>query len=240
MRIDSLSHYPKRDRGDYFSDVGPAVWHRAKEWLAKFRERWGWKLPNWRLGILVGQARRLALNPSDSAWGRSMLAARGGHALQRRRREEKQYQGQKAALGVAAQPSSRNAVPAGVNSKEKRLRNDRRRQVPPLDPVPLDSGQATDRHTFAFACGSPIAQTARPSVVPVPLLRLAPSRALEEGESGFGNLGLGGPFVRGDLEDYASYESEAACRIDRRRTYNASCPHRQLGATGSQAPPWTA
>jgi hypothetical protein len=74
-------------------------------------------MPDWRMGILVGQARRLALNPPDSAWGRSMLAARGGPALQRRRREEKQYQGEKAALGVAEQSSPRNAVPASLNSK---------------------------------------------------------------------------------------------------------------------------
>jgi len=138
MRIDSLSGYPKRERGDYFSDLGPAVRRRAEEWLSKFRGRWAWNLPNWRLAILVGQSRRLALHPPDSAWGRSMLATRGGHALQRRRRAEKQYQRETSALGVAAQTSSRNVVPARPNSGEKRVRNYRRRQALPLIAVPRD------------------------------------------------------------------------------------------------------
>jgi hypothetical protein len=38
----------------------------------------------WRFAILVGQAKWLALNPPDSAWGRLMLAKRGGHAVQRK------------------------------------------------------------------------------------------------------------------------------------------------------------
>ena len=33
---------------------------------------------------MVGQAKRLALNPPNSAWGRSMHAKRGGLAVQRR------------------------------------------------------------------------------------------------------------------------------------------------------------
>lgn len=37
---------------------------------------------NWRYAILVGQAKRLALNPPDSAWGHKMLAKRGGLAVQ--------------------------------------------------------------------------------------------------------------------------------------------------------------
>jgi hypothetical protein len=45
-------------------------------------KKWGNDLPPWRYAILVGQAKRLALNPPDSAWGRSMLAKRGGKAVQ--------------------------------------------------------------------------------------------------------------------------------------------------------------
>jgi hypothetical protein len=138
MRIDSLSRYPKRERGQYFNDLPPSIRRDAEERLSKFRGRWALDLPNWRLAILVGQARRLALHPPDSAWGRSMLAARGGHAVQRRRREEKLYQGDKAAFGAAVQSSSRNAVPASLNSKGKRQR---RRQAPPLAPVPPDSAR---------------------------------------------------------------------------------------------------
>ena len=36
------------------------------------------------MGILVGVARRLALNPPTAAWGRSMHAKRGGYAVQRK------------------------------------------------------------------------------------------------------------------------------------------------------------
>jgi hypothetical protein len=38
--------------------------------------------------IYCGQAKRLALNPPTSSWGRSMLAKRGGLAVQRRYRLE--------------------------------------------------------------------------------------------------------------------------------------------------------
>ena len=41
-------------------------------------------MPRWRFAILVGQAKRLALNPPTSDWGRSMLAKRGGYAVQRK------------------------------------------------------------------------------------------------------------------------------------------------------------
>jgi hypothetical protein len=50
----------------------------------KILEKWGRDLPPWRFAILVGQAKRLALNPPTSAWGRSMLAKRGGLAVQRK------------------------------------------------------------------------------------------------------------------------------------------------------------
>src|SRR5262249_47008734 len=60
----------------------------ARHWLWRFCQRWGRNLPQWRFAILVGQAKRLALNPPTSAWGRSMLAKRGGYAVQRMYRQE--------------------------------------------------------------------------------------------------------------------------------------------------------
>jgi hypothetical protein len=52
-------------------------------------------LPSWRYAILCGQARRLACHTPEqlSAWGRSMHSKRGGHAVQRKYREEEQRTG---------------------------------------------------------------------------------------------------------------------------------------------------
>jgi hypothetical protein len=41
----------------------------------------------WLRAILMGQAKRLALNPPTSEWGRSMLAKRGGYAVQQKYRD---------------------------------------------------------------------------------------------------------------------------------------------------------
>jgi hypothetical protein len=45
-------------------------------------------VPRWLFAIYIGQAKRLALNPPTSAWGRSMRAKKGGYAVQRRYRRE--------------------------------------------------------------------------------------------------------------------------------------------------------
>ncbi len=90
MNINALSDQPKRTGEGYFNDLPPAMRTHAEQWLARFRDRWQWNLPNWRLAILIGRARYLALNPPNSAWGRRMLAARGGHALQRLKRERRE------------------------------------------------------------------------------------------------------------------------------------------------------
>lgn len=71
--------------GDPYTKLPPPMAYR---WMHRFCERWRGDLPGWRLAILVGQARRLALNPPSSAWGRSMLAKRGGLAVQRKYRRE--------------------------------------------------------------------------------------------------------------------------------------------------------
>lgn len=82
MKIAALQKYGRRP-GD-FSDLPPTVRLRASRYLHRFCERWRGNLPGWRMGILVGVARRLALNPPTAAWGRSMHAKRGGYAVQRR------------------------------------------------------------------------------------------------------------------------------------------------------------
>jgi hypothetical protein len=84
MRISGLKQFRKnRAGGSYFEDLPWPVQREAQRWLWKFRQRWGRNLPVWRFAILVGQAKRLALNPPSSEWGRSMLAKRGGYAVQK-------------------------------------------------------------------------------------------------------------------------------------------------------------
>jgi hypothetical protein len=88
MRISQLDTYRDRNPDGYFHDLSPEARARAYQWLSRFCERWGDDLPAWRFAILVAQAKRLALNPPDSSWGRRMLAKRGGLAVQRRYRLE--------------------------------------------------------------------------------------------------------------------------------------------------------
>ena len=50
----------------------------AEQWLWKFCQRWEGNLPNWRRAILIGVAKRLAVNPPKVKWGLSMLRSQGG------------------------------------------------------------------------------------------------------------------------------------------------------------------
>lgn len=84
MKILSLEQYRGRNPKGYFQDLPWEVRNRAYQWLFRLCSKWGRDLPAWRFAILVGQAKRLALNPPTSAWGRSMLAKRGGNAVQRK------------------------------------------------------------------------------------------------------------------------------------------------------------
>lgn len=84
MPILSLKKYRGRNPQGYFRDLPWEVRNRAYQWLHKFCTRWGSDLPAWRFAILVGQAKRLALNPPTSRWGRSMHAKRGGLATRKR------------------------------------------------------------------------------------------------------------------------------------------------------------
>lgn len=87
-RIPKLEYYRRQPPNGTFEALPYEVRQRALMLLWRFCQRWGNDLPSWRLAILVGQAKRLALNPPDSAWGRSMLAKRGGKAAQEKYRLE--------------------------------------------------------------------------------------------------------------------------------------------------------
>ena len=86
MRIPGLRRYQGRNPNGYFQDLDWPTRQRAFYWL--LCKRWGRNLPPWRFAILVGRAKWLALNPPTSAWGRSMLAKRGGKAVQWKYRHE--------------------------------------------------------------------------------------------------------------------------------------------------------
>lgn len=83
MRIVGLKNYQRRREGAGFDDLPWEIRKQAEAWLWHFYKRWRGNLPQWRRAILSGQARRLALNPPTSEWGRKMLAKRGGLAVQR-------------------------------------------------------------------------------------------------------------------------------------------------------------
>lgn len=87
MQIEGLRKFRGRNPRGYFTDLPWEVRQRAYLWLNKFvtrrKARFGY-VPRWLFAIYVGQAKRLALNPPTAAWGRSMLAARGGYAAQAR------------------------------------------------------------------------------------------------------------------------------------------------------------
>lgn len=87
-RIPGLKKYKGRNPNGYFQDLDWPTRQRAYYWLGVFTKRWSRNLPQWRFAILVGQAKRLALNPPTSAWGRSMLAKRGGTVVQLSYRHE--------------------------------------------------------------------------------------------------------------------------------------------------------
>src|SRR5712692_3373806 len=86
MRIESLKRYQKRGRHGRFDDLPPHLRARAEVLFQRFCDRRRGRLEPWLRAILCGQARRLAVNPPSSAWGRKMLAKRGGYARQRQAR----------------------------------------------------------------------------------------------------------------------------------------------------------
>jgi hypothetical protein len=84
MGISGFIRRPRRYEEYLFDDLPPDVRHRAEGLLAAFCRRHRHRLASarWLYPVLVGQARRLAVNPPTSEWGRSMLSKRGGYAVQ--------------------------------------------------------------------------------------------------------------------------------------------------------------
>lgn len=88
MRIEGLRKYRNRPSID---DLPEPLRSAARDWYARLvhnRMALGKPTPQTTLALLAGQAKRLALNPPTSAWGRSVRAKRGGYAVQRRYRAE--------------------------------------------------------------------------------------------------------------------------------------------------------
>lgn len=111
-QIPGLKKYRGRNFKGYFEDLPWDVQRAARGWLWRFCRKWGRDLPGWRFAILVGQAKRLALNPPNSQWGRALLAKRGGRAVQRLYR----YQG-------------RNPTEAATREHQARAEARRRRKL---------------------------------------------------------------------------------------------------------------
>lgn len=97
MRILALEAYrggASRGGGNprgYFGDLAPSERAIAYDWLRFFRNRRiarSGRIPRWLKPIYVGLARKFALNPPTSAWGRSMAAKKGGYAVQAKYRAE--------------------------------------------------------------------------------------------------------------------------------------------------------
>ncbi|MGO9339906.1 MAG: hypothetical protein ACLPY1_20595 [Terracidiphilus sp.] len=88
-RIPALDPYRKTaPPGGHFAALPWPQQRVAEQFLWKWCKKWGTSLPPWRLAILVARARRLALHPLTSAWGKQMRCRRGGLAAQERYRRE--------------------------------------------------------------------------------------------------------------------------------------------------------
>jgi len=79
-------HLPPRLCSDPAGPFASLTWQQqrtAEQLLYKFCARWGSDLPHWRRAILTGVAKRLALHPLGSDWGRATFRARGNKAAVR-------------------------------------------------------------------------------------------------------------------------------------------------------------
>lgn len=87
MKIAALEKYRRDGHTGLFAYLPLETRRCAERWLHYFCQRRrarGLAMESWLIGIYCGQAKRLALNPPSPAWGKSMLAKRGGYAVQRR------------------------------------------------------------------------------------------------------------------------------------------------------------
>jgi hypothetical protein len=83
-RIPALDPYRKPAQpGGPFAALTWQQQRAAEQLLWKWCKKWGTDLPPWRLAILVARARRLALHPLTSTWGKQMRCRRGGLAAQK-------------------------------------------------------------------------------------------------------------------------------------------------------------
>ena len=88
-RITALDRYRKpAPPGGPFASLTWQQQRAAEQWLWKFCQRWAGDLPPWRVAILTGVAKRLALRPPGPEWSRHMFAVKGGKTAQRRHRRE--------------------------------------------------------------------------------------------------------------------------------------------------------
>lgn len=126
MRIEGLRKFRGRNPRGYFEGLPWEARNRAYAWLDKFvarrKARFG-DVPKWLFAIYVGQAKRLALNPPTAAWGRKMLAKRGGYAVQRQYQAEgrtgKAHPAHHAAR-VSAWGSNRSVTASAIYREYKR------------------------------------------------------------------------------------------------------------------------
>ena len=121
MKIVNLEKFRGRNPKGYFQDLPRDVQYVAYWWLKKFVARWERNLPHWRFAILVGQAKRLALNPPTSAWGRSMLAKRGGLAVQKRYRFDDRHPTERATQVRLSKQQRKKAARTFVDSRPLRV-----------------------------------------------------------------------------------------------------------------------
>jgi hypothetical protein len=121
MKIAALNKYRDRNPKGYFQDLPKETRFMAYWWLKRFLDRWERDMPPWRFAILVEQAKCLALNPPTSAWGRSMLAKRGGLAVQRKYQRDGRNPTQRATQVRLAKQRRKEATDQSPDSRPNRV-----------------------------------------------------------------------------------------------------------------------
>jgi len=124
MRIPSLENYPRKHGRGYFDDLPWQAQQRAHQWLHRFatrREATHGVVADWLLPIYIGKARHLALTTPEerSRWGRSMLAKRGGLAVQRRYRLESRHPTARATLCRVVKQRAKKRASLGLPSPSR-------------------------------------------------------------------------------------------------------------------------
>lgn len=97
----------RRDPAGPFADLTWQQQRAAEQWFWKFCQKWGNDLPNWRRGILIGVARRLAKKPPTKGWGKQLHGHLGANALADQCRAERREHPRIAAMLAARRRPSR-------------------------------------------------------------------------------------------------------------------------------------